>query len=137
MTHTVKNKAFLEYTYEDQRVSDKMSFEWTPEELQKVVEDNQIVIFMKGTPEQPQCGFSARGAQVVSMVAQELGIESFACVNVLSDPRARPSLKDWSDFPTIPQIFINGELIGGSAIAIEMYQSGELSEMVASKDTSE
>ena len=133
----VKNKAFLVYTYEDQRVSDKMSFEWTPEELQKVVEDNQIVIFMKGTPEQPQCGFSARGAQVVSMVAQELGIESFACVNVLSDPRARPSLKDWSDFPTIPQIFINGELIGGSDIAIEMYQSGELSEMVASKDTSE
>ena len=137
MTHTVKNKAFLGYTYEDQRVSDKMSFEWTSEELQKVVEDNQIVIFMKGTPEQPQCGFSARGAQVVSMVAQELGIESFACVNVLSDPRARPSLKDWSDFPTIPQIFINGELIGGSDIAIEMYQSGELSEMVASKDTSE
>ena len=133
----VKNKAFLVYTYDDQRVSDKMSFEWTPEELQKVVEDNQIVIFMKGTPEQPQCGFSARGAQVVSMVAQELGIESFACVNVLSDPRARPSLKDWSDFPTIPQIFINGELIGGSDIAIEMYQSGELSEMVASKDTSE
>ena len=79
----------------------------------------------------------SEGAQVVSMVAQELGIESFACVNVLSDPRARPSLKDWSDFPTIPQIFINGELIGGSDIAIEMYQSGELSEMVASKDTSE
>ena len=137
MTHTVKNKAFLGYTYEDQRVSDKMSFEWTSEELQKVVEDNQIVIFMKGTPDQPQCGFSARGAQVVSMVAQELGIESFACVNVLSDPRARPSLKEWSDFPTIPQIFINGELIGGSDIAIEMYQSGELSEMVASKDNSE
>ena len=114
-----------------------MSFEWTSEELQKVVDDNQIVIFMKGTPDQPQCGFSARGAQVVSMVAQELGIESFACVNVLSDPRARPSLKEWSDFPTIPQIFINGELIGGSDIAIEMYQSGELSEMVASKDTSE
>ncbi len=137
MTHTVKNKAFLGYTYEDQRVSDKMSFEWTSEELQKVVEDNQIVIFMKGTPDQPQCGFSARGAQVVSMVAQELGIESFACVNVLSDPRARPSLKEWSDFPTIPQIFINGELIGGSDIAIEMYQSGELSEMVASKDNTE
>jgi monothiol glutaredoxin len=137
LTHTVKNKAFLGYTYEDQRVSDKMSFEWTSEELQKVVEDNQIVIFMKGTPDQPQCGFSARGAQVVSMVAQELGIESFACVNVLSDPRARPSLKEWSDFPTIPQIFINGELIGGSDIAIEMYQSGELSEMVASKDNTE
>ena len=105
--------------------------------IQNHIDTNDVCLFMKGTPEQPQCGFSARGAQVVSMVAQELGIESFACVNVLSDPRARPSLKDWSDFPTIPQIFINGELIGGSDIAIEMYQSGELSEMVASKDTSE
>ena len=114
-----------------------MSFEWTPEELQQVVDENQIVIFMKGTPDQPQCGFSARGAQVVSMVAQELGIDSFACVNVLSDPRARPSLKEWSDFPTIPQIFINGELIGGSDIAIEMYQSGELLEMITSEKSTE
>ena len=114
-----------------------MSFNWTPDELNALVNEHRIVLFMKGTPDQPQCGFPARGAQVVSMVAQELGIESFACVNVLSDPRARPSLKEWSDFPTIPQIFINGELIGGSDIAIEMYQSGELSEMVASKDNSE
>tara|TARA_B100000686_G_scaffold342409_1_gene421523 strand:- start:1576 stop:1920 length:345 start_codon:yes stop_codon:yes gene_type:complete len=114
-----------------------MSFDWTPEELQQVVEENKIVIFMKGTPDQPQCGFSARGAQVVSVVAQELDIDSFACVNVLSDPRARPALKEWSDFPTIPQIFVNGELIGGSDIAMEMYQSGELKEMIASDGPSE
>tara|TARA_B100000029_G_scaffold344648_1_gene337092 strand:+ start:3299 stop:3643 length:345 start_codon:yes stop_codon:yes gene_type:complete len=114
-----------------------MSFDWTPEELQQVVEENKIVIFMKGTPDQPQCGFSARGAQVVSVVAQELGMDSFACVNVLSDPRARPALKEWSDFPTIPQIFINGELIGGSDIAMEMYQSGELKEMIANTGSSE
>ena len=114
-----------------------MSFDWTPEELQQVVEENKIVIFMKGTPDQPQCGFSARGAQVVSVVAQELGMDSFACVNVLSDPRARPALKEWSDFPTIPQIFINGELIGGSDIAMEMYQSGELKEMIANDGSSE
>ena len=63
-----------------------MSFDWTPEELQKVVDENKIVIFMKGTPDQPQCGFSARGAQVISMVANELGMETFASVNVLSDP---------------------------------------------------
>ncbi len=108
-----------------------MSFEWTPEELQQVVEENEIVIFMKGTPDQPQCGFSARGAQVISMVANELGMETFASVNVLSDPRARPALKEWSDFPTIPQIFVKGELIGGSDIALEMYQSGDLKRMLS------
>tara|TARA_B100000401_G_C52383613_1_gene520774 strand:+ start:276 stop:617 length:342 start_codon:yes stop_codon:yes gene_type:complete len=108
-----------------------MSFEWTPEELQQVVEENQIVIFMKGTPDQPQCGFSARGAQVISMVANELGMETFASVNVLSDPRARPALKEWSDFPTIPQIFVKGELIGGSDIALEMYQSGDLKRILS------
>ena len=70
-----------------------MSFDWTPEELQQVVDENQIVIFMKGTPEQPQCGFSARGAQVLSSVIAELGMETFACVNVLLDPRARPALR--------------------------------------------
>ena len=113
-----------------------MSFEWTPEELQKVVEENQIVIFMKGTPDQPQCGFSARGAQVISMVANELGMETFASVNVLSDPRARPALKEWSDFPTIPQIFVKGELIGGSDIALEMYQSGDL-KRILSENSSE
>ena len=113
-----------------------MSFEWTPEELQQVVQENEIVIFMKGTPDQPQCGFSARGAQVISMVANELGMETFASVNVLSDPRARPALKEWSDFPTIPQIFVKGELIGGSDIALEMYQSGDL-KRILSEDSSE
>ncbi|MBJ29624.1 MAG: monothiol glutaredoxin, Grx4 family [Euryarchaeota archaeon] len=113
-----------------------MSFDWTPEELQEVVEENQIVIFMKGTPDQPQCGFSARGAQVISMVANELGMETFASVNVLSDPRARPALKEWSDFPTIPQIFVKGELIGGSDIALEMYQSGDL-QRILSEDNGE
>ena len=92
--------------------------------------------FQKGTPDQPQCGFSARGAQVISMVANELGMETFASVNVLSDPRARPALKEWSDFPTIPQIFVKGELIGGSDIALEMYQSGDL-KRILSEDSSE
>ena len=108
-----------------------MSFDWTPEELQQVVDENKIVIFMKGTPEHPQCGFSARGAQVLRCVIADLGMETFACVNVLLDPRARPALKEWSDFPTIPQIFINGELIGGSDIVLEMYQSGDLQNILA------
>ena len=98
--------------------------------IKSIVDSNNIVLFMKGTPDQPQCGFSARGAQVISMVANELGMETFASVNVLSDPRARPALKEWSDFPTIPQVFVNGELIGGSDIALELYESGDLQNML-------
>ena len=69
-------------------------FNWTPDELQKIVEENSVVLFMKGTPEAPQCGFSNRAASVVS----QLGVP-FASVNVLSDARARNALRDWSGFP--------------------------------------
>ena len=97
---------------------------WTPEELQGLVDDHPIVLFMKGSPNEPQCGFSNRAAQVL----QALG-EEFASVNVLSDHRAIPSICAWSDFPTMPQIFVHGELIGGSDIALEMLQDGSLREM--------
>jgi len=105
-------------------------FNWTPEELQEIVESNRLVLFMKGTPQQPMCGFSNRAA----MVLQQLE-EPFATVNVLSDPRAIPSICAWSDFPTMPQIFVNGELIGGSDIALEMFQSGDLQSMLADDGT--
>jgi monothiol glutaredoxin len=98
--------------------------EWTPDELQALVDDHPLVLFMKGSPNEPQCGFSNRAAQVL----QALG-EEFASVNVLSDPRAIPSICAWSDFPTMPQIFVHGELIGGSDIALEMLQDGSLREM--------
>ena len=98
---------------------------WTPAELDDLVNEHEIVLFMKGTPEMAMCGFSNRAAQVL----QQLG-EPFASVNVLSDPKAIPSICGWSDFPTIPQVYVNGELIGGSDIALEMFQSGELREMV-------
>jgi len=98
--------------------------EWTPEELQGLVDDHPIVLFMKGSPNEPQCGFSNRAAQVL----QALG-EEFASVNGLSDHRAIPSICAWSDFPTMPQIFVHGELIGGSDIALEMLQDGSLREM--------
>ncbi|MGB0266047.1 MAG: glutaredoxin family protein [Candidatus Poseidoniaceae archaeon] len=98
--------------------------DWTDAELQKIVDDHSIVLFMKGTPGEPQCGFSNRAAQVL----QQLG-EEFAAVNVLSDRRAIPSICAWSDFPTMPQVFIHGELIGGSDIALEMLQDGSLREM--------
>ena len=89
-----------------------MSFNWTPEELQEIVENNQIVLFMKGTPEQPRCGFSNRAAMVLGQLE-----EKWASVNVLSDPRAIPSICAWSDFPTMPQIFINVDLRVGSIVA--------------------
>ena len=98
---------------------------WTPAELDDLVNEHEIVLFMKGTPEMAMCGFSNRAAQVL----QQLG-EPFASVNVLSDPKAIPSICGWSDFPTMPQVYVNGELIGGSDIALEMFQSGELREMV-------
>jgi monothiol glutaredoxin len=79
---------------------------------------------MKGNPNEPQCGFSNRAAQVL----QQLG-EDFASLNVLSSPAAIPSVCAWSDFPTMPQIFVNGELIGGSDIAMEMLQDGSLRQM--------
>ena len=97
---------------------------WTPEELQSLVTDHPIVLFMKGSPNEPQCGFSNRAAQVL----QQLG-EEFASVNVLSDRLAIPSICAWSDFPTMPQIYVHGELIGGSDIVLEMLQDGSLREM--------
>ena len=98
--------------------------DWTDAELQKIVDDHSIVLFMKGTPGDPQCGFSNRAAQVL----QQLG-EEFAAVNVLSDRRAIPSICTWSDFPTMPQVYIHGELIGGSDIDLEMLEDGSLREM--------
>ena len=97
---------------------------WTPEELQAIVDEHALVLFMKGTPNEPQCGFSNRAAQAM----QTFG-EPFAAVNILTDPRAIPSICAWSDFPTMPQIFVQGELIGGSDIVLEMLQDGSLQEM--------
>ena len=101
-------------------------FNWTPEELDELVNGNRLVLFMKGTPEQPECGFSSRAA----MVFQQLE-EDFVTVNILMDPRAIPSVCEWSDFPTMPQCYVHGELIGGSDIALVMFESGELQQMLA------
>ncbi|HIA40455.1 MAG TPA: monothiol glutaredoxin, Grx4 family [Candidatus Poseidoniales archaeon] len=98
--------------------------EWTPEELQAIVDEHALVLFMKGNPSEAQCGFSSRAAQVL----EGLG-EPFASVDVLSDPRAIPMICEWSDFPTMPQIYVHGELIGGSDIAMDMLQDGSLKEM--------
>ncbi|MDE0858453.1 MAG: monothiol glutaredoxin, Grx4 family [Candidatus Poseidoniaceae archaeon] len=102
--------------------------DWTPEELQAIVDEHALVLFMKGNPNEPQCGFSSRAAQVMQQFSEQVD-EPFAAVNILSDPRAIPSVCAWSDFPTMPQVFINGELVGGSDIVLEMLQDGSMKEM--------
>lgn len=84
-----------------------------------------VVLFMKGTPDFPQCGFSLRTAQVL----KEAGVE-FAHVNVLADPEIRENLPKYSNWPTFPQLFVKGELVGGCDIVVEMYRSGELDKLL-------
>jgi monothiol glutaredoxin len=81
---------------------------------------------MKGTPQFPQCGFSARAAQVL----QACGVKNFLAVNVLADPEIFENLKYYANWPTFPQLYVNGELIGGSDIMIEMYQKGEIQKLL-------
>ena len=98
------------------------------EAIQSAISENPVILFMKGTPEQPMCGFSAR---TVAML-QSLG-QPFAAVDILPDPRIRQELSALSNWPTIPQLFVNGELVGGCDIVTEMYESGELRKRSASR----
>ena len=100
------------------------------DEIQKAISDNPVILFMKGTPEQPACGFSARTVAALQSVGQP-----FAAVNVLPDPRIRQELSALSNWPTIPQLFVGGELIGGCDIVMEMYQSGELQQALGAEDS--
>lgn len=91
------------------------------ERIRQQVESYPVLLYMKGTPDFPQCGFSGRSIQVL----RACGVEC-ATVNILEDPEIRANLKHFSQWPTFPQLFVNGELIGGSDIMIEMFESGEL-----------
>ena len=95
------------------------------ERIKEQVENNPVVIYMKGTPEQPRCGFSQRATQ--ALVATGL---PFAYVNVLEDPEIFDNLPHYADWPTFPQIYIGGELIGGCDITLELYQNGELQKLM-------
>ena len=95
------------------------------DEIGKAISENPVLLFMKGTPEQPMCGFSARTVAIL----QSMG-RPFAAVDVLPDPRIRQELSTLSNWPTIPQLFVDGELVGGCDIVTEMYQSGELGEVL-------
>ncbi len=95
------------------------------DQIAGAIRDNDVILFMKGTPEQPMCGFSARTAAAL----QSLPVE-FAAVDVLPDPRIRQELSSLSNWPTIPQLFVRGELVGGADIVAEMYESGQLAEVL-------
>jgi monothiol glutaredoxin len=93
------------------------------EAIQEAISENPVLLFMKGTPDAPACGFSARTVGAL----QSTGTQ-FAAVDILPDPRIRQELSALSNWPTIPQLFVNGELVGGCDIVMEMYESGELQE---------
>ena len=95
--------------------------------IREQVESNSIVIYMKGTPQMPMCGFSSRASQALSAC----GVE-YAYVNVLADPEIFENLPRFANWPTFPQIYVNGELIGGHDILMEMYQKGELKPLLES-----
>ncbi len=96
--------------------------------IRDTVATNDVVLFMKGTKAMPQCGFSSRVAGVLNY----MGVE-FADVNVLADPEIRQGIKDFSDWPTVPQLYVKGEFVGGCDIVTEMYQSGELETLLTEK----
>jgi monothiol glutaredoxin len=95
------------------------------ERIDTAVRENPVIIFMKGSPQLPQCGYSMRAAQALMACG-----EPFAHVNVLADPEVFENLPRYANWPTFPQIYIDGELIGGCDITLELYQKGELQEMV-------
>jgi len=98
----------------------------TQEKIDQLVKSNRIVLFMKGTPEFPQCGFS----QQVAAILNHLDCE-FVAINVLLDDEVRQGIKEYANWPTIPQLYINGAFTGGCDIVREMYESGELQPLVA------
>ena len=98
------------------------------DQIKDTVEKNDVVLYMKGTKMMPQCGFSSRVAGILNY----MGVE-FTDVNVLADPEIRQGIKDFSDWPTVPQLYVKGEFVGGCDIIREMFESGELQEMLRTK----
>jgi monothiol glutaredoxin len=93
--------------------------------IKQQIEQNPVMLYMKGTPQFPQCGFSSAAVKML----KELGVE-ITSVNILENPEIRQGIKDFSNWPTIPQLYINGKFIGGSDIMLEMFEAGELQELV-------
>lgn len=94
-----------------------------------LVKGNKVMLFMKGNAQFPMCGFSGRAVQVL----KACGVNDFQTFNVLEDEEVRQGIKDYANWPTIPQLYVNGEFVGGSDIMMEMYQSGELQQLLGNK----
>lgn len=100
--------------------------------IENAIKENKVILFMKGIPNQPACGFSARTAGALNA----LGVQ-YAALDILPDPRIREELSGLSGWPTIPQLFVDGELVGGSDIVMEMFESGELAELLGAEPPDE
>ena len=105
-----------------------MSDQATLEAIKAKIDQNPVMLFMKGTPNFPQCGFSSAVVQILDFLGVEYGSE-----NVLADPAIRQGIKDYSDWPTIPQLYVKGEFVGGCDIVREMFESGELKRYLVEK----
>lgn len=98
------------------------------DQIQREVGDHHVFLYMKGTPEQPMCGFSNQVVQILNHIGIEYGAR-----DILADPRIRQVLSGWSDWPTIPQLFVDGRLVGGCDITTEMFQDGGLQKLVGAE----
>jgi len=102
------------------------------DKIKDQIENNPVLLYMKGTPDFPQCGFSGQTVAALKAVGRP-----FAYINIFDDPEVREGLKTYSNWPTFPQLYVNGELVGGADIVVEMYHSGELQKLfVEQEDTS-
>ena len=99
------------------------------DELDEQVKANPILLYMKGSPDAPQCGFSSKASQILIACGKP-----FSFVDILSNPQIRANLPEYSDWPTFPQLFVNGELVGGSDILSELHESGELQKIIDEVD---
>ncbi len=99
------------------------------ERIDQIVKSHPVVLFMKGTAQFPMCGFSGRAVQIL----KACGVDELTTVNVLEDEAIRQGVKEYANWPTIPQLYVNGEFVGGSDIMMEMYQSGELQQVLGAQ----
>ncbi|CAN7172252.1 Grx4 family monothiol glutaredoxin [Rhizobacter sp. LjRoot28] len=101
----------------------------TQQRIDELVKGNRVVLFMKGTAQFPMCGFSGRAVQIL----KACGVSDLTTVNVLDDAEVRQGIKEYANWPTIPQLYVDGEFVGGSDIMMEMYEAGELQQVLGSK----